>query len=189
MIRQAQHSSNLPTNGCVASTHVAQTLRAHSLRKASHEHVKIPPPFGTFAALRRQGGAKNFGRFENRGFLGRLLLENTTTSRECVPSLLLTMRLSRDLLRNPSSRVRGSTVKEPIPLPKCADCVDEAKLRELCGQVLAYLDEYKLPKQRTRTNVYGDMELDSPRGCLLGCFTRRGFGLLLLPGSMHLLSN
>eukprot|EP00971_Amphidinium_carterae_P352616 6492676-Amphidinium_carterae.1 len=273
MIRRALHSSNLPAFVWgFASTHVAQTLRAHSLRKAGHEHVKIPPPFGTFVALRRQGEAKKFGPFENRGVLGRLLLENTTTSRECAvltsdneivkgfasqfvfPGSAVTedecskydhvweefgwSRLTLDnglpawlhqeskvLALSPpkildvvplvdetsqdgslerddrtgdfeaesefgncsmclacdgfSAEAHATTpaVKASIPVPKYVDCVDEVALRELCGQVLAYLDEYTLPQQRTRTNVYGDSEFDSPRGCLLGCFTTRGFGI------------
>eukprot|EP00971_Amphidinium_carterae_P128345 2542506-Amphidinium_carterae.1 len=66
-----------------AATHAVQVLRAASLKKSGEKDVWQPKPFGSYVTVRKLGYSKQFGPFQERGTMGRLLVENLTTDRLC----------------------------------------------------------------------------------------------------------
>eukprot|EP00971_Amphidinium_carterae_P352811 6492739-Amphidinium_carterae.1 len=85
VVRRLLLASNLPVFlWSFAASHAAQVLRALSLMKSGQKDVWKPKAFGSYVTLRKLGDAKrDFGPFEPRGVLGRLLLENLTSDRLC----------------------------------------------------------------------------------------------------------
>ena len=64
-----------------AGRYVADVLRLSMLHRLGDKVKEIPPPMGTWVAVRRQGKPKEFGAWESRGLVGKLLYMDSADRR------------------------------------------------------------------------------------------------------------